>query len=462
MDAEWRCSLCKVIVANQELFREHISTSHGDEIATTQVEELMTVSKRLIPCKVEDAVCPFCLTKPAQTQGRFASHVGKHQQEISLAALPRFDDDSDEESTDNDQKSRDEDNDDSDSGDDSGPDGRPGGLSRERLQEDETDVQKPDPDEQEDQDLRESSVNVNADANIAENSDHIIQSVAQPSRESREPEIMSPPVYKSRVAPSNGAVHRSNSDPSTATFPDPLTKTASPFAYAEPPPPYTKFPRSELFNDRARITSQIENEPEIMSPPTDKSGLAPSKVAIHRSNSAPSTATAPNSAPQLARRPSPDLQEHEIQLFFALERFDETMVRIEDLWEMVPSDTQESLKKLGYGVVERLKDAVALLRKNSMDLPVVSSRMSEENFKAAVAILPSCQAQLSLLWSILEPTVHKTRSIRRLLNRQSIILDALEKAKVTFADLGLSLKTLQKINWETVSIDWQPRDGPSN
>jgi len=52
----------------------------------------MSASKRLIPRDVTVEACPFCLTVPAQSQKGFASHVGKHQQEISLAALPNLDD----------------------------------------------------------------------------------------------------------------------------------------------------------------------------------------------------------------------------------------------------------------------------------------------------------------------------------------------------------------------------------
>jgi hypothetical protein len=36
----------------------------------------------------DNEVCPFCLIVPAQTQRAFARHVGRHLQELSLAALP--------------------------------------------------------------------------------------------------------------------------------------------------------------------------------------------------------------------------------------------------------------------------------------------------------------------------------------------------------------------------------------
>jgi len=115
MKLEWHCNLCQERFDTQELFREHIDESHGNDIAMSQVEEYISASRRRMACKVEYEVCPFCLTAPSQTQDGFASHVGKHQQDISLAALLRLDDYSDDEESINDDK----DSDDGDDGDDS-------------------------------------------------------------------------------------------------------------------------------------------------------------------------------------------------------------------------------------------------------------------------------------------------------------------------------------------------------
>jgi hypothetical protein len=84
------------------------------------MEEFIAISKRLIACKIENELCPFCLTTPSRTQDGFASHVGKHQQEISLAALPRLDDFSDDEESVDDGRDSDGDDDDSDDTIDSG------------------------------------------------------------------------------------------------------------------------------------------------------------------------------------------------------------------------------------------------------------------------------------------------------------------------------------------------------
>jgi hypothetical protein len=108
----WACSLCKVAFDSKQLLRSHITDSHSHHFAASQIEEMVAASKRILPCTVSNELCPFCLTAPAQTQKGFASHVGKHQQEISLAALPRLDDTSGNDGADDDDE--DDDSDDND------------------------------------------------------------------------------------------------------------------------------------------------------------------------------------------------------------------------------------------------------------------------------------------------------------------------------------------------------------
>jgi hypothetical protein len=73
---------------------------HFHDVASSQIEEIMSASKRLTPRDASAEACPFCLTIPAQSQRGFASHVGKHQQEISLAALPNLEDSGEDGSSD--------------------------------------------------------------------------------------------------------------------------------------------------------------------------------------------------------------------------------------------------------------------------------------------------------------------------------------------------------------------------
>jgi hypothetical protein len=112
VNIEWRCNLCKKTFETQEVLRGHIITVHENEITTSQIEEVMSTSKRLVPCTVATQLCPFCLTTPSETQAGFASHVGKHQQEIALAALPRLGDTSDDEKMEDSESSDNDDDDD--------------------------------------------------------------------------------------------------------------------------------------------------------------------------------------------------------------------------------------------------------------------------------------------------------------------------------------------------------------
>lgn len=68
--------------------------------------------------------CPFCLTSPAQTQKGFVSHVGRHQQEISLAALPNLERNSDQEDSDDDIDHNENDDDDAEDEHDGNGSGR--------------------------------------------------------------------------------------------------------------------------------------------------------------------------------------------------------------------------------------------------------------------------------------------------------------------------------------------------
>lgn len=96
---EWRCTFCKVTFDSQETFREHLVLVHNREVASSQIEEFISASKRIVPCDAAKEVCPFCMSAPAKTREGFARHVGKHQQDISLAALPNLDASSDGESS---------------------------------------------------------------------------------------------------------------------------------------------------------------------------------------------------------------------------------------------------------------------------------------------------------------------------------------------------------------------------
>jgi hypothetical protein len=110
---QWRCNLCDDTFYTQDLFRNHIHLVHEEHSAASQKEEVVCAVRRVVARNASLETCPFCLTSSAQTQKGFASHVGRHQQEISLAALPnlemnsnRGDSDDDSDHNDDDDGSR--------------------------------------------------------------------------------------------------------------------------------------------------------------------------------------------------------------------------------------------------------------------------------------------------------------------------------------------------------------------
>lgn len=109
---QWHCNICKKIFQNKESFRGHVERIHENDFSEAQVNELVLSAKRVVPRDVGQEICPFCLTIPAQTRRGFASHVGKHQQEISLAALPSLETDKGHSDSDSDSNHDDNDSDD--------------------------------------------------------------------------------------------------------------------------------------------------------------------------------------------------------------------------------------------------------------------------------------------------------------------------------------------------------------
>jgi uncharacterized C2H2 Zn-finger protein len=108
--ANWRCNLCADIFQAQKQLRAHIGNSHMLHFMSSHISEVITASKRLEMRDGSNEVCPFCLVVPAQTKKAFARHVGRHLQEISLAALPITDTSPDSEGDDDDNDDDDDDN----------------------------------------------------------------------------------------------------------------------------------------------------------------------------------------------------------------------------------------------------------------------------------------------------------------------------------------------------------------
>lgn len=112
-ETQWRCNLCVEGFSTAALLRAHINDSHREDFELSQIDEVIVASKRLGARQIITDLCPFCQTVPSGTQKGYAKHVGKHLKEISLAALPRWDSHSEDESS-NSSNGGDEENSDSD------------------------------------------------------------------------------------------------------------------------------------------------------------------------------------------------------------------------------------------------------------------------------------------------------------------------------------------------------------
>lgn len=96
--------MCQEAFHEQESFRHHITK--GDHLhkfefyEPSRLEEFVSYCKRVLPREPSTEECPFCHKAPSMTQKGLARHIGQHQQEIALAALPRLE--TDEEDSDDD------------------------------------------------------------------------------------------------------------------------------------------------------------------------------------------------------------------------------------------------------------------------------------------------------------------------------------------------------------------------
>jgi hypothetical protein len=117
---QWFCNLCGETFDCQPLLHDHFELRHEDPLVAFQVEYIVSTSRRVVIRDAAQEQCPFCLTCPSQTQKGYASHVGRHLQEISLAALPVIEAASDDEN-----ETDDDDDDDDDDENDDGSDRSP-------------------------------------------------------------------------------------------------------------------------------------------------------------------------------------------------------------------------------------------------------------------------------------------------------------------------------------------------
>ncbi|KAL4805217.1 hypothetical protein BDV18DRAFT_26095 [Aspergillus unguis] len=92
---QWACFACSMVQDSPEGFIEHLRTAHDIELnePRRQLEELSRAQKFTQKPDFGDHICQLCLKSGWQTMKAYATHVGRHLEEISLASLPKLPDD---------------------------------------------------------------------------------------------------------------------------------------------------------------------------------------------------------------------------------------------------------------------------------------------------------------------------------------------------------------------------------
>lgn len=101
-DKSFRCRDChesSVTFTDQESYLDHLSRVHGRE-ALTHVHALSMAqaAAQSVPRSFTDQECPLCAQTGWKSHREYFTHLGKHLERISLAALPQEEDESEDDS----------------------------------------------------------------------------------------------------------------------------------------------------------------------------------------------------------------------------------------------------------------------------------------------------------------------------------------------------------------------------
>lgn len=83
----WKCDICNIDVNTELSCKVHISETHTD-LDITSFESLQKSASDHSAAWMYQQLCPFCGTSPANSKRGFISHVARHLQEVSHAAIP--------------------------------------------------------------------------------------------------------------------------------------------------------------------------------------------------------------------------------------------------------------------------------------------------------------------------------------------------------------------------------------
>ena len=95
---QWVCHLCKHICDEEAQFISHLTIKHGLTVSTAQMSVVLRACESQ-PSSSLGGHCPLCNTF-IERQEQLQRHVGRHQEDLAIFALPAIDGDDDGESDD--------------------------------------------------------------------------------------------------------------------------------------------------------------------------------------------------------------------------------------------------------------------------------------------------------------------------------------------------------------------------
>ncbi|KAJ6144079.1 hypothetical protein N7471_003532, partial [Penicillium samsonianum] len=87
---QWRCFMCNTTTVTQQLFVDHLIICHDIALARHRLTAAISEAQEtVLKLEFKDYKCALCSQDGWQTMKAYATHVGQHLEEISLACLPR-------------------------------------------------------------------------------------------------------------------------------------------------------------------------------------------------------------------------------------------------------------------------------------------------------------------------------------------------------------------------------------
>ncbi|KAJ5564040.1 hypothetical protein N7513_000282 [Penicillium frequentans] len=87
--SQWRCYKCKITTTTEKNFVKHLTVAHSIELFGHPLRATLAEAEEIVfKPDFEDHKCSLCFQTDWKTTKDYATHVGRHLEEISLACLP--------------------------------------------------------------------------------------------------------------------------------------------------------------------------------------------------------------------------------------------------------------------------------------------------------------------------------------------------------------------------------------